>query len=395
MDESTGGTRGGIAVLVVDDEPSVRELLADYLATQGYAVEAEPNGERGVAALDKGAFDIVLTDMRMPGMSGLDLLRRCREKHPDTEVIVITGYATIQDGVEAMRAGAFDFLLKPLRLEQLEAVLSRCVSWVRHRRAHAEFEAVNRRLLELTRLKERFLAVADHELRTPVTVLDGMLHHVLRQHRGELPEKARERLESLCGVSRRLADLVRDVHDVLQSRDQPLPVHREEVRAVEVARRLQVDLDMVRFSRSLETGLRDDTPPALTLWGDAHRLGQAASELVQNAAKATPDGGAVTVRLWVDRSASPERLCVTVRDTGVGIPEAEQARIFEFFHGVGDERHHHSSKSEFRGAGLGIGLSIAREIARAHGGGIDLRSAVGEGSTFTLWIPLETSAGPG
>ena len=393
MAESAGQTAQDIAILVVDDEPSVREVLADYLDSQGYAVQSEANGERGIAALDKRAFDIVITDLRMPGMSGLDLLRRAREKHPDAEVIVITGYATIEDGVEAMRAGAYDFLLKPLRLGQLEAVLSRCIAWVRHRRSHAELEAVNRRLLELTRLKERFLAVTDHELRTPVTVLDGMLHHVLRQHRGELSDKARERLESLCGVSRRLVDLVRDVHDVLQSRGHPLPVHREEVPAADIARRLEVDLDMVRFSRSLDIGLRDDTPVGLTLWGDGHRLGQAASELVQNAAKATPDGGTVAVRLWLDGAARPERLCVTVKDTGVGISDEEQTRIFDFFHGVGDERHHHSSKFEYLGGGLGIGLSIAREIARAHGGGVELQSAVDQGSTFTLWVPVQARPG--
>lgn len=380
--------RGDIGILVVDDDESIRGVLAQYLGDQGYRVRAEGCGEAGLASLDRGPWDLVITDLKMPGIGGLEVVRRVKERWPETEVIVLTGYATIRDGVEAMREGAYDFLLKPVQVEQIDAVVARCAEWIRHRRSHAELEAVNRRLLDLSRMKERFLAVTDHELRTPVTVIDGMLHHLALHHAESLPPKARDRLDAVCQVSRRLVHLVRDIHDLVQSRTQTFPLQEEDADPEEIAEGVRVDFAMARFSRTLELTLSQDLPPGLVLWADGHRVRQAVSELIQNAVKATPDGGAVAVRLFTEGEAGAGRFCVSVADTGVGIPEAEQERIFELFYGLGDERHHHSSKFEFMGSGLGIGLSIALEIARAHGGGVELHSRAEGGSLFTFWLPL-------
>ncbi|MBE0616618.1 MAG: response regulator [Proteobacteria bacterium] len=380
--------RSDIGILVIDDDASIRGILAQYLGDEGFRVAAEGCGEAGLACLVRGQWDIVITDLRMPGIGGLEVLRRVKESRPEAEVIVLTGYATIRDGVEAMREGAYDFLLKPVQVDQIDAVVARCAEWIRHKRSHAELEAVNRRLLEVSRMKERFLAVTDHELRTPVTVIDGMLHHVMRQFADDIPPKAKDRLDSVCQVSRRLVHLVRDIHDLLQSRTQTFPLHREETGPEEFAEGVRVDFAMTAFSRDLELTLAQDVPEGLRCSVDGHRVRQAVSELIQNAVKATPDGGAVAVRLFTDEGESGARFCVSVADTGVGIDPQEQKKIFELFYGLGDERHHHSSKFEFMGSGLGIGLSIALEIARAHGGGIELQSHPQGGSLFTLWVPL-------
>jgi len=386
--EEDCGSRSDIGILVVDDDASIRAVLAQYLGDEGYRVAAEGCGEAGLAALERGPWDLVITDLKMPGIGGLEVLRRVKERRPETEVVVLTGYATIRDGVEAMREGAYDFLLKPVQVDQIDAVVARCAEWIRHRRSHAELEAVNRRLLELSRMKERFLAVTDHELRTPVTVIDGMLHHVVRQFADSLPPKARERLDAVCQVSRRLVHLVRDIHDLVQSRTQTFPLHQGDVGPGDVAEGVQVDFAMARFSRDLDLTLAQEVPPGLSLRADGHRVRQAVSELIQNAVKATSDGGAVAVRLFTDEREGARRFCVSVADTGVGIPGEEKEKIFQLFYGLGDERHHHSSKFEFMGSGLGIGLSIALEIARAHGGGIELQSRPEGGSLFTFWLPV-------
>ncbi len=377
----------GLAVLVVDDDPSARDVLAEFLGEEGFRVGVEANGEAALAALDRGGYDIVLTDLRMPGMGGLEVLRRVKEKRPDAEVIVLTGYATIQDGVEAMRDGAFDFLLKPIRIDRIEGVMHRCAQWIHHRRSHAELEAVNRKLLDLARMKERFLAVTDHELRTPVAALDGMLHLLARQG-AELPDRFRSRLDTLCQVSRRLVHLVRDIHDLVQSRHHAFPIQPDRATVATLLRGIEVDFEMVRSLRRLDLALEVGCPPETEVWADGHRLRQAASELVQNAVKATPDGGRVGVTVARRQGADGARLTVAVADTGLGIPPDERARIFDLCYGMGPERHHHTSKFEYMGSGLGIGLSIALEIARAHGGGVELASEPGVGSTFTLWVPM-------
>jgi signal transduction histidine kinase len=277
-----------------------------------------------------------------------------------------------------MREGAYDFLPKPVKVDQFNAVLGRCREWILHKRSHAELQEVNRRLLELTRIKEKFLVITDHELRTPVTVIDGMLHMMLRRSE-ELPEGMRSRLEALSQISRRLVELVRGIHELARSRASQLPVSLDRTTAEQVAQGVLLDFEIARFNRSLELELVRDVAGDLAFQADLHRVRQAVTELIHNAVKATPDGGR--------QGSEGARFCVGVSDTGVGIPEKEQGRVFEAFYEVGDERHHHTSKYEFMGSGLGIGLTLALEIARTHEGGIDLVSRPGEGATFTFWVP--------
>jgi signal transduction histidine kinase len=150
---------------------------------------------------------------------------------------------------------------------------------------------------------------------------------------------------------------------------------------------VRVDFEMARFARRLELTLQDETAPDFRARLDLRRVRQAIGELIQNAVKATADGGAVRVRFHLDEARETPRFCVAVADTGIGIPEGEQARVFEMFYGLGDERHHHSSKFAFMGAGAGMGLSIAREIALAHGGEVELASRPQQGAVFTFWVP--------
>ncbi|GAB4266262.1 MAG: hybrid sensor histidine kinase/response regulator [Deferrisomatales bacterium] len=374
------------SVLVIDDDPSLMGVIAAYLEEEGYRVGSARSGEAGLAAFDREPYDIVITDLKMPGISGLEVVRRVKEKRPETEVIVITGYATVQTGVEATRDGAYDFLLKPLKVQQLDAVLDRCTQWIEHRRSHAELQEVNRKLYELNRMKDRFLAVTDHELRTPVTVLDGMLQLILKQVE-DLPERLRDRLETIAQVSRRLVHLIRDVHDIVQSRKDAFTLDLDWTTVETLTEGVGLDFEMTRFNRSLHLVLDCRVPEDFRFQADAHRLRHAVTELVQNAVKATPDGGRVEVRLQRVEHADGPRLCVGVSDTGVGIPPEERDKIFETFYGMGDALRHHTSKYEFRGSGIGIGLPLALEIAKAHGGGIDFESAPGSGSSFTLWIP--------
>jgi signal transduction histidine kinase len=190
-------------------------------------------------------------------------------------------------------------------------------------------------------------------------------------------------------VSHRLVELVRGIHDLAQCRTHGLPVNLDWCEAAEVAVSVELDFRLAGFERSLDLRLLQEVPAAFRFRADLRRLRQAVSELVQNAVKATPDGGRVAVTLSVADGDEGRQFVVTVADTGVGIPPEEHARIFEAFYELGDERHHHTSKHEFGGSGLGLGLSLALETARAHGGGIRVDSRPGEGAIFSLWIALE------
>ena len=106
-------------VLVVDDEPMIVSLLSTILREKGWDVTEARSGTEGIDQLDRGRFDVILTDLIMPGDTGIDLLRAAKEIHPDVEVILMTGYATAETAIEAMRNGAFHYIMKPLKTEEV------------------------------------------------------------------------------------------------------------------------------------------------------------------------------------------------------------------------------------------------------------------------------------
>ena len=117
----------GVSVLVVDDQAPIRESMVITFRREGYTVESAESGEQALEYLYKKPFDLVVTDMRLTGMSGMDVLTRSKELFPDTEVVVMTAYGTIEGAVEAIKSGAYDYLTKPLRPEELTLVAERAL----------------------------------------------------------------------------------------------------------------------------------------------------------------------------------------------------------------------------------------------------------------------------
>jgi len=115
-------------VLIVDDEPMIVSLLSTVLREKGWDVTGARSGTDGIDQLDRARFDVILTDLVMPGDSGIDLLRAAKEIHPDVEVILMTGYATADTAIEAMRNGAFHYIMKPLKIEEVVNLVEKAYS---------------------------------------------------------------------------------------------------------------------------------------------------------------------------------------------------------------------------------------------------------------------------
>jgi len=112
-------------ILVIDDEPLMRISLTDSLKGKGYLVESASSGEQALQLLRSGQYDIVITDLRLPQYDGMAILKECKKISPDTEVILITAYATVESAVEAMKRGAYDYITKPFHLEELGKIIDR------------------------------------------------------------------------------------------------------------------------------------------------------------------------------------------------------------------------------------------------------------------------------
>ena len=162
-------------ILVIEDEDQVRESYIDMFKFFGYEVDAAPNGREGLSKIVKQDFDIVVTDLYMPEMNGLEVLNYIKKSKPYTEVIVITGFATLDNAIQAMKVGAYDYFTKPVDVDHVRIVLSKCVQQQRAKRENEELKSLNERLKELNEMKDKFITITNHELRTPLTVLKGYL----------------------------------------------------------------------------------------------------------------------------------------------------------------------------------------------------------------------------
>lgn len=361
-------------ILIVDDEEIVLESCAEILRTAGYAVATASDGAQGLRQVEAFRPDLVYVDLKMPGMSGMEVLERIRAADPSVVAIVITGYATLSSAVEAMQRGAYDFVPKPFTPEELRLITRRGLE---RRRLVQETIALRR---EQEMLREHFAAIIAHEVKSPLAAVQQSLY-LLGVELGEvLTEAQRERLARLQA---RLTDLLQMVDTWLRASATDLHGIRERFRPVAAADLVARAVEAVqscarRKDLQITTVLAEGLPPVA---GDEATLVHALVNLLHNAVKYSYPGGSVTVAA----RAEGEQVRISVSDQGVGIPPDDLPHIFGAFYrgraGVAGE------------VGAGLGLAVTRRIVEAHGGVITAESTPGRGSTFTVALPAAQEAG--
>ncbi|MDD5630033.1 MAG: hybrid sensor histidine kinase/response regulator [Elusimicrobia bacterium] len=397
-------------ILIVDDKAENRYLLQSLFRGHGHSVQIAKNGAQALELARQSPPDLVVADVLMPVMDGFTLCRRWKTDPQLSAipfVILTATYSDVQDEQFALKQGADAFLTKPAEPRKImevvrpllgqpaprgtaadssaqpEPVYLKEYNEILVRKLVAKVEELEKRNLELAKkeeMKSRFLIVAAHELYTPLACVFGY-SELLKQ------ESDSEMIAPLCRGVERLLEVSRSIIQMSQAESDSLP-----------AKKVRFDLnDLVReraaglraFSAHRNQTLQLDLPGGrLEVTGDPDELAQAFLNLVLNAIRFTPDGG----RIAIAASAVENACAVDVSDTGIGIPAEEHERIFEKFHQLQNVIEHHSGTTEFLSGGLGLGLPIARAIARKHGGDIEVRSRVGAGSTFTLRLPQAAPA---
>lgn len=243
-------------------------------------------------------------------------------------------------------------------------------------RLAAMFNEMLARIEELFRAQQRFVADVSHELRSPLTAIRGNLD-LLRRGAADDVAARQTALAAIDSESARMQRLVADLLLLAQA-DAGVKIQRQ---IVELDTLL---LDVYRQARLMSSGVKVSlgSEDQAQVSGDPDRLKQLLLNLVDNALKYTPSGGEVTFSLERDT----EWVRVSVTDTGVGIPPQDLPKIFDRFYRVDKARSR--DRSSGSGGGTGLGLAIAKWIVDAHGGRIEVQSAMGKGSTFTVWLPL-------
>jgi len=354
-------------VLVVDDEEWMRDACAQILQPEGVEVMTAADGQTGLELARGGEPDLVLVDLKMPGMDGLAYLESVKTFDPEIVAIVITGHATIEVAVEAMKAGAYDFLAKPFKPSELRAVVRRGME---HRLAALQSSAL---LQGKAPPAELHLAMLAHRFKEPLAALRTCVGVVLQGYAGEVSPRAKGMIEV---AAQRADQMLHFVDDwlTLSRLDQGKRI--TEAKVVDVAEVAKAAVDRVRqHSQAEKLTIRSVvTGDPGTVCADVGALDELLDNLLDNAVRYTPAGGSVTVEV----EGTAAEAAVIVRDTGPGIGPEDLELIFKPFY---------RGKAQKSIPGTGLGLPIAKRIVEAHGGRIEVHAKPGEGSAFRVLLP--------
>jgi signal transduction histidine kinase len=373
-------------ILLVEDDPDLCKLLERALGRAGYRVEAALDGAAGWTHVAVGGIDLVLLDLGLPQVDGLELCRRARAHEGDlyVPIIVLTGRGAQQHA--AFAAGADDYLLKPFGVADL---LDRVRVWLGTRqrlqatheqlaREQARLEASNRALVQATQAKSAFLAAMSHEFRTPLNSIIGFTELLLDDPGDGLDGGRRQRfLRNIEQSGRHLLNLVNDLLDLSKIEAGHVELSPEVFDVATALRTVVASIRPLAEKKSLTLGLNIG-PGVTTVYADPGRFQQVLYNLLANAVKFTPEGG----RVELTERLAGGAVEVVVADTGIGIAPEDQQRIFEAFEQV-------NRPGALRHEGTGLGLALARQLVELHGGALWVESAVGQGSRFGFTVPVE------
>ncbi|HTV80163.1 MAG TPA: ATP-binding protein [Steroidobacteraceae bacterium] len=364
-------------ILIVDDEEPLVDALCTSLSMKGYATTGYHSAKKAVAEVSPGEFDLVLTDLSMPEMDGITLLRLLRDVDATLCGVVMTGHGSIDSAVSAMQTGAVNYIQKPFKigsilkvisqaLEAREARLQEAAAKQRDREYLSELEAANQQL-------ETFAHSVAHDLRSPLHAIDGFCELYLSEYADSISDEGRNLLEHVTTAAQRMSQLIVDLLAFCESSKRPLA--RGPVEIGDLVARVVSQLAATAPERTVDWRIgelpRCDADPSL--------LEQVFVNLLSNALKFT--GGRVPAVIEAGTLERGGERLFFVRDNGVGFDMEQAGRLFEAF-----TRLHSASAFE----GTGIGLSIVRNIVERHGGRIWAESALGAGATFFFTLSRES-----
>jgi signal transduction histidine kinase len=317
--------------------------------------------------------DMAFIDLKMPNMSGMEIIEILSRDIPDIVLVMITGFATIVSAVEAMQKGAYDYLPKPFNPDQLRALTKRALE---HRNLKIETKRLRE---EKDQMERNFITFVSHEMRSPLVVirqyieaLNAIAGDRFEQDVKEIIERCAKRVHNLEEMVEHWLDISRIENGTLTQQKVSLSLDSIISRSVE---------EMAPLCRKKGIALETNSPRTLPpITGDTESLVRVFTNIIGNATKYTPEGGKITVTVKNDEYY----ITVSIADNGTGIPSEKLPLIFEPFYRCAEKNEKHS--------GSGLGLTFCKKIMESHNGVIDVSSREGEGTIFVLTFPITTNS---
>ncbi len=357
-------------ILIIDDEEVVLDSCAQILKGSSYQLATSNDGMRGVALIQEYQPDLIFVDLKMPGISGFEVLEKVYEIDPTIVTVVITGFATVSSAVEAMKRGAYDFLPKPFTPDEFRLIVRRGIE-----RRKLVLETISlRREKEL--LREQFASIISHELKSPLSavlqnfyVLEFELEKVLSTEQKDKFGRIKIRIDELLKMINSWLRVISVDINKLKDSFTLIPVSKPIANALESVATLAA-----RKNIEIISSVSEDLPPVL---GDSVSLSEVFVNIINNSIKYSPDGTKVVIKSDVQG----DHIAISIHDSGIGIAEQDLPHIFDGFY--------RGKSGQEAASGHGIGLAVARQIVDGHNGSIAVESVIGKGTTFTISLPLQ------
>lgn len=384
-------------ILAVDDDPSSLMAMRALLAPLGHEIVTVESGPAALKALLAGDYALILLDIHMPGMDGLETaaLIRSRDRSRSVPIAFLTGSLQSDDVMfRGYEVGAIDYLHKPVvpqvLLAKVRAFMELAQSRMELERRAVELEALNEELVRAreraeraSQVKSAFLANMSHELRTPLNAIMGFTQLLETGNAGPVSAEQRELLGEVLTSSRHLVQLINDILDLAKVESGTFSLRPEPTDVGEVAREVCDAMRPLAEVKGIRLSIRVASLPLVLL--DPERLRQVLLNYASNAVKFTPSGGRIEIRVAL---AGADHLRLEVRDTGIGIATEDIPKLFSEFVQLdaGATRGH---------KGTGLGLALTKRLVEAQNGSVGVTSRPGRGSIFYALLPrVEVADGP-
>jgi two-component system, sensor histidine kinase and response regulator len=355
-------------ILIIDDEEVILDSCTRILKNGAYKISTAMNGTLGLNLVKEFQPDLVFVDLKMPGISGIEVIEKIRDTDPNIVVIVITGFATVSSAVEAMKNGAYDFLPKPFTPDEFRLITQRGLD---KRKLILETIQLRR---EKEMLRDQFAAIVSHELKAPLGAVQQNLFVLVSELSNQLTEDQKKRFERM---QTNINDLIKLILtwlrvlsvDIMKIRENFKPTS---ISAILIKAKESVSPNATRKDVEIISSVNESLPQ---VDGDEGTLVETIVNILGNAIKYSRTGSQIILK--AERIEG--NIEISVVDTGIGIPADDLPYIFnDFYTGKDGQKIEKST---------GLGLAIAKRIIEAHNGTISVESEFGKGSTFKICIP--------
>lgn len=389
--------------LVVDDEPDILDAI-QRLFRKDYRVLTARTAQEALDIVEEQEVQVVMTDQRMPRMSGIEFLAKLRETRPEIVRVLFTGYSNIDHVIDAINEGhVYRYISKPWKPAELKLFVAQAFEYYESRRErdallgqlqeanqrleqqNTQLSEANEELKSLDRVKNVFMEVVSHELNTPIAIILGYVFLLRKELDGKFGAVTDKALSGIDSSAMRLKSISNRIFKMLSNEGPASTLNLEKLSVAEFIDEVRQQVEPFLFKR--EQTLEVHVGPGVDqIHADREKLTDVFLNLIMNAIKFSHDGQAIHLKIAASEE-DPEVITFCVEDQGIGISEEDISQIFDAFFSTFESRHHSSGDFEFGKRGIGLGLSVAKRFTEMHGGSIDVESAEGKGSRFMVFLP--------